>query len=406
MPDKKVDHYFFTGERYIAVYEDGTSEPVSEGSVVNDSGNTPVWMDEVVVTADRKENKAEQPNWFQNVWQNGDAQKNEQARRSWNKWMPQNFTDYSNPDLFKQLGDTSSGSATPKVLQSKAIEPKFDWQDMSGFSYPAYDGPDVLGAIRKYSSALKNTPLKEEIVIGEAGKVDTGEAAQSGNSRDNLPKTEKGRELYSEYQLDKLSDEQLLSNLFANLFPGDFSQRLEQRFSQRIGGTFTYVNNNGLPYGINFSRIKSIVQDSIESSIMMSPQYWQAIITPFLKAALKEVYLQPIIDNVSYSIPIGGIQKIEVSLQDYKILDYQPHSFDSRGKIRPGHIRYKANVTVILYDTFGVSESDFTEDDIATVLARKGLASFWELQFNRGYKPLTVKLINRNINLENTIMIK
>jgi len=142
MPDKKVDHYFFTGERYIAVYEDGTSEPVSEGSVVNDSGNTPVWMDEVVVTADRKESKAEQPNWFQNVWQNGDAQKNEQARQSWNKWMPQNFTDYSNPDLFKQLGDTSSGSATPKVLQSKAIEPKFDWQDMSGFSYPAYDGPD------------------------------------------------------------------------------------------------------------------------------------------------------------------------------------------------------------------------------------------------------------------------
>jgi len=403
MPDKKVDHYFFTGERYIAVYEDGTSEPVPEENVVNDYSNTPVWMDEVVVTADRKENRAEQPNWFQNAWQNGDAQKNEQARQSWNKWMPRNFTDYSNPDLFKQLGDTSSGSATPKVLQSKAIEPKFDWQDMSGFSYPAYDGPDYNRDARMRKMILEKSILsmKKPILIAKQGNIESGEGIQSGNTRNKRPVTNSGRYWYNKFHLNTRSNQDLLTMMFKNFPPFGFSSALERKFRENTGGTFIYTNNDGLPLGVSFYKLKGSVQNGIERNILSAPEYWYRNMNNTLDFS----YLQPFTDNPLYAIPIGGIQKVQVHLDNYKINSYMPKILLANGNTKPGYMEYDAMLTITIMDNFGVDERDFAVTDFATILDRLGLASFWELQHNRGYKPLTVMLVNKNVRIKGKIIL-
>lgn len=75
------------------------------------------WLEDVEVIGER-------PKW----WQQYDPQKTEQARQNWNKWMPQGSKDYSNNNLFRQLGNTSSNSTTPKALQTKALGGNEFWQ--------------------------------------------------------------------------------------------------------------------------------------------------------------------------------------------------------------------------------------------------------------------------------------
>jgi RHS repeat-associated protein len=240
------------------------------------------------------------------------------------------------------------------------------------------------------------------IKIGEIGRFDKGQAASSHTGLE--PKSKKGKEILSESEwdgnfypccnystpLENRSNESLLGLMFSVFPNGEFSTELEARFRLNNGGEFTHVNNNGLPYGTSFSKIQNSVKEGIGQMLFQNQSMWD--ISKFIKYS----YLQPFTDNPDYAIPIGGIQKVTVEVHSIKFV-ITPEALNANGSYTPASCQFDANVTIIIWDIFGVDEDDFVNSDIATFFGGSSLAAFWVLQHQRGYQPLIVKLVNKNV---------
>lgn len=146
------------GERTDA--EGSTYEVFSDGSTRliayrDDEGNMhyrdETWLEDVEVVGERPKK------W----WQQYDPAKAEEARQNWNQYMAPNFTDYSNPYLFRQLGNTSSNSTTPKALQTEVLGGNEPWQQQI-YKPSAYDRYDYRRDIDVKFQMWENEQKAEE----------------------------------------------------------------------------------------------------------------------------------------------------------------------------------------------------------------------------------------------------
>jgi RHS repeat-associated protein len=82
-------------------------------------------------------------------------------------------------------------------------------------------------------------------------------------------------------------------------------------------------------------------------------------------------------DDPALKTIIGGTQEIQVWLDDIKV--------DKNGS-------YTAVLRTIIYDDFGVNESDISHASPVARLGISGMAALWVLQNQRGYKPFRIKI--------------
>ncbi|MBL1223363.1 hypothetical protein JET18_21155 [Chryseobacterium sp. L7] len=182
MPEKKVLTTIDNEDGTVTlVYTDGTVAKIKNWGE----------LEEVVVTADKIK-----PKW----WQQYDSEKSEQARLSWNQWMPQNYTDYS------------QNKNTPKALQTKAVEPKEPWQQMMSYQRPVmpYDGPD-------YNRNARLEQQRWDFINEEAGKdytfQDNGKEYLTviKKEKNNLPPDAESESVYVTYKGKRYSTNSMMT---------------------------------------------------------------------------------------------------------------------------------------------------------------------------------------------------
>jgi hypothetical protein len=100
----------------------------------------------------------------------------------------------------------------------------------------------------------------------------------------------------------------------------------------------------------------------------------------FGAASLRQFFPMGIGFNESPALKtlVGGVQELQVYL---KKIQYGASSSGGNG------ISYDAELNIVIYDDFGVSENDTVNASFAAGLGRDGLIAMWMLQNQRGYKP-------------------
>lgn len=403
MPKKKIDHYLYTGERYIAVYEDGSSEPVDESEAVDEiiTDGTQLEIEGVTISGEKS---SDQPNWFQNAWAQGDSAKNEQARQSWDDYMPKNYTDYSQNNSNPYQQQSNQPRYNPKVLQSKAIEPRFDWQ-VPIRKYDTYDGPkyslsekelekisitdiQYWGDNRDFLATAQKPPIQLSPFQYKVDFNANKEDAQWGDEKKGTakyPQTSIGKiELGA---LSHIPDDELINMyLHANKqaitgriydasynrkLNNEFAQKLLRRFIEKKGGTYT---------------------DLYATSIAL----WETEIGKNLERQISnEFTTQMHIHKGKYN----NINKIDISPPNFRnsTLLLQAIAGGTQGvEIQLNMIKYNGNnyqavLELTIWDVYGVSEDDAVKErdwKMRVSGARLGLQAMWVLQKQRGYPTL------------------
>ncbi len=387
MPKKKIDHYLYTGERYIAVYEDGSSEPVDESEAVDEiiTDGTQLEIEGVTISGEKS---SDQPNWFQNAWAQGDSAKNEQARQSWDDYMPKNYTDYSQYNSNPYQQQSNQPRYNPKVLQSKAIEPRFEWQRLPPIQSPeTYDGPQYdrdarIGAKKLNDTNAQYFPNAIQIGAHKNGFHPTGDEVKYGDIKEGTAIPTNNPELLA---LSHLTDDELIYHYYhANQQAASFSPNrpLNQEFKNKI--LFRFINGSGGTF-TDMPLISKAIWSStlgIQTQNEISREFkhqmkanggnFNGIFSNFSINLSSPNYRNSCIILRAIA---GGTQQLDVELNSIKFT----------GRF------YTATVTATIWDNYGVDEKDAIiargfKAEIAG--ARLGLQAMWILQNQRGKKPL------------------
>jgi len=92
-------------------------------------------------------------------------------------------------------------------------------------------------------------------------------------------------------------------------------------------------------------------------------------------------------DSPTLKAIVGGTQQLDIFLTSINI--------DNKART------YSANLSLNLYDDFGVSESDVTNPSLAALWGQNALGAFWVLQHQRGIKPFR-HVFNFNMKVNGT----
>jgi hypothetical protein len=246
-----------------------------------------------------------------------------------------------------------------------------------------------------YSNLYNYLPKK----IGNQGVIESGEAREwqpNENEAAKIPTTEKARKKIYWYSLQET--DYLLTRLFSRfneVVTFEYTNKLESHFRTNTGADFEYLRE-GLPRGKNFYSIRTSIKNRIRTLIETPISFWTENLNDnSLTGHIEFGYLTPLIDELPYSAVIGGIQKVVVYINKLN-LKHTPYSLTSNGII-PESYKYSINLTIEIWDNYGVDQGDFEDFDLASLADGGGLVSFWVLQHQRSYKPLINKLICRNV---------